>query len=464
MSSHSRLTKNLDRVMEDLGMRPDEKMVAKAADGGVPGPRRAAARHAASRMTNLQIVETDGVLTLLDRPAFSLPNRRRGPIGISRIRGDVVAERPMEVLPYNQLTKQIERLDAKLTPERGLREWKDGKIIGTGNDIRPVGAKKKILLFVHGTFSESEAFFRQIDRRGFHEGKSFLSWAGQTYDQILTFDHPTLSVSPMLNAHALANHLGPCGADIDVICHSRGGLVTRWWTEAFDRGRGNRRVAFVGSPLHGTGLASPDNIRNSLNLAANLGSVLTKTSMAVPVLQFATGMFQIVTSVLRVAGKTPLADTVVSLVPGLAAQSRVGNNHELASLRREINGAQRDRYFFVISDFKSDKPSWQFWKHFQKGKIKNLLLDVGTDYVFTGKNDLVVDTPSMTDLFDGAKISREHIHDFGSQDDVTHTNYFERAETLDFIRQSFAIPTSGTRTRRRRKRTEAQSELVSLEG
>ncbi len=159
MSSHARITKHLDRVMDDLEMRPDEGAVAAAAGGNVPGPRRAVARRAASRLTNLQIVETDDVLTLQERPAFPAPGRRRARVGLPRIRGDIVAERPMEVLPYNQLTRQIERLDAKLTPKRGLREWKNGKIIGDGGDIRPVGSGKRILLVVHGTFSESEAVF-----------------------------------------------------------------------------------------------------------------------------------------------------------------------------------------------------------------------------------------------------------------------------------------------------------------
>ena len=124
-------------------------------------------------------------------------------------------------------------------------------------------------------------------------------------------------------------------------------------------------------------------------------------------------------------------------MPGLAAQSRVGNNFELASLRREIGEKRRNGYFFVISEFRSAKPSWQFWKHFRKGAIGKTLLDAGTDYLFEGANDLVVDTPSMTDLFAGASIPATQIHDFGQTDDVYHTNYFERAETLEFIRQAF---------------------------
>jgi hypothetical protein len=231
--------------------------------------------------------------------------------------------------------------------------------------------------------------------------------------------------------------MGDTNADVDVISHSRGGVVTRWWVEALDRGRGQRRVVFAASPLAGTGLASPANIRGAMDMAYNIGNAITKVSAAVPMLMFATGLFQIVTSVLRVAGKTPLADAVVAIVPGLAGQSRVGNNYELLSLRSYANPHAARDYFFVVSNFESEKAGWKFWKVFRKGKLKMKLADIGTDTLFDGKNDLVVDTLSMTNLKDGLAIPDSQILDFDTQDKVFHTNYFEQARTLEFIRESF---------------------------
>ncbi|MEW8436488.1 MAG: hypothetical protein AB2629_20925, partial [Candidatus Thiodiazotropha sp.] len=98
--------------------------------------------------------------------------------------------------------------------------------------------------------------------------------------------------------------------------------------------------------------------------------------------------------------------------------------------------AARD-YFFVISDFDSEKVGWKFWKVFRKGKLKMKLADIGTDILFDGKNDLVVDTLSMTNLKDNLDIPDTQILDYDTQDKVIHTNYFEQAETLKFIRQSF---------------------------
>ncbi len=430
--------KNLDRALDNLDLAPDPETLKAAESINRPGPRRAGAKKAAAQMTNLRIVEIDGALTLDESPPTVISPKRRGRPRIVTTKEQVKSERPMAVLPYNQVTAAVAKLDEKLTPDRGLREWKNGKIIGSGSDIKPLGSGKKILLFVHGTFSKSDAFFDQIDRKSFQEGRQFLTWASRHYDQILTFDHATLSKSPVVNAHALALAMGNTRANVDVICHSRGGLVTRWWVEALDHSSGRRRVAYVGAPLEGTGLASPANIRGALDMVYNIGNAVTKVSAAVPMLMFATGLFQIITSVLRVAGKTPLADAVVAVVPGLAGQSRVGNNYELLSLRDYQYPKAKRNYFAVISDFESEKTGWKFWKVFRKDQLKKKLADIGTDVLFDGKNDLVVDTPSMSSLTDDLKIPSGHILDFGTQDKVIHTNYFEQAETLDFIRRNFS--------------------------
>ncbi|MGD9170986.1 MAG: hypothetical protein PVI97_13125 [Candidatus Thiodiazotropha sp.] len=430
--------KHLDRALDELNLAPDPDTLKAAESLERPGPRRAGAKKAAAQMTKIRVVDIgSGALSLEERPLTAVSPKRRGRPRVVTGRAQIKAERPMSILPYNKVTAAVAALDKKLTPDRGLREWKNGKIVGDGTDIKPLGKGKKVLLFVHGTFSKSDAYFDQIDRRGFKAGDEFLRWANKHYDQILTYDHATLSKSPFVNAHRLALAMGDTNADVDVISHSRGGVVTRWWVEALDRGRGQRRVVFAASPLAGTGLASPANIRGAMDMAYNIGNAITKVSAAVPMLMFATGLFQIVTSVLRVAGKTPLADAVVAIVPGLAGQSRVGNNYELLSLRSYANPHAARDYFFVVSNFESEKAGWKFWKVFRKGKLKMKLADIGTDTLFDGKNDLVVDTLSMTNLKDGLAIPDSQILDFDTQDKVFHTNYFEQARTLEFIRQSF---------------------------
>src|SRR5208283_5185534 len=114
-----------------------------------------------------------------------------------------------------------------------------------------------------------------------------LGRAAKHYDQILAFDHPTLSVSPMLNALDLARRLDGSKADIDVVCHSRGGLVTRWWLEAFDRPIGKRRAVLVGAPLEGTNLAAPPRLRYVLSWFSNLNRVVGAAASMIPFLTVA---------------------------------------------------------------------------------------------------------------------------------------------------------------------------------
>ena len=134
----------------------------------------------------------------------------------------------------------------------GVYEWKHGTL--SAAPVVPVKSGK-ILLVVHGTFSKGDAIFQQLNAPTNVAGGNLLGRAGNRksgYDQILSFEHPTVSVTPMLNAVDLARAFAASDATIDVIAHSRSGLVTRWWVEALDRPGNARRVILVGSPLGGT--------------------------------------------------------------------------------------------------------------------------------------------------------------------------------------------------------------------
>jgi hypothetical protein len=352
-------------------------------------------------------------------------------------RADVRWETELAKLERSQIGEWLQTLDRKMTPASGLRLLRDGELLP-----RPdVPVEGRILLLVHGTFSSSERIRDGIARNP--EGRAFLSWAEGAYDRILTFDHPTLSESPMLNARALALALGGTRASIDVVCHSRGGLVTRWWMEAFDRGDpADRRVVFVGSPLAGTGLAAPPNLKGSLSLVGNIAKALGVLTLGAPMLAFAAGVFRVVASVTTLAARTPALDAAVGLVPGLAAMSRVGNNPELASLRRAVPRLE-GRYFAVQANFESEQPGWRFWRYF-RGSVAAA---AGAATVFEGTNDLVVDTRSMSELgeADGREgspqaavaIPEHQILDFGTTDTIHHVNYFEQPRTLRFVRESF---------------------------
>ena len=97
----------------------------------------------------------------------------------------------------------------------------------------PTDRPVRVLLFVHGTFSSTVGAFGVLAAS--EDGRGFLGTLISAYDAVIGFDHKTLSVDPKQNAEALLKRLKKHqpGSDfvIDVITHSRGGLVTRSFVE-----------------------------------------------------------------------------------------------------------------------------------------------------------------------------------------------------------------------------------------
>jgi len=159
----------------------------------------------------------------------------------------------------------------------------------------------------------------------------------QEYREILTFDHPTISISLMLNALDLRRAFKRYVA-ISTWCHSRGGLVTRWWWEGMDPYYNNvRRAVCVGSPLSGTSLAAPAQLRSALDLLTNVAEALTLAgdvaATAFPLAGFVSGLMRVISSVTRLGARTPLLDAAVAMIPGVVGMSREGNNFEMLRLR-----------------------------------------------------------------------------------------------------------------------------------
>jgi len=247
-----------------------------------------------------------------------------------------------------------------------------------------------------------------------------------------------MSVSPVLNALDLARLFGEVKLPVDVICHSRGGLVVRWWLEAFGGAAvGPRRAVFVGSPLGGTSLASPPKLRAAIDLFTSVGSYLKSAteiaSVYAPFMTVATGLLTVFTSVTGLVANTPMADAAFAMVPGLGGQSRVGNNEEL----NRLHGGELTRlpqYFAVQSDFQPDPVGWKFWNYFVR--IGDRLTSGAAGLVFNQANDLVVDTRSMAEMLPGWSLNPSRILDLQTNARVYHTNYFAQPDVVQFFKDS----------------------------
>ncbi len=423
------LRQTLDAVVSELKLSEPEPIEA-------PEPiamrRRRRGTIRGSSLASVSLVRIDGVL----RWAYHRPPRA---VGLKRARragslvgAEVVHSFRFREVPPNEIVARLEDLDRKLTPNQGLRRWNAGELHG----VQTLAKTPRALLVLHGSFSKSEVVFQELGASA--EGRTFLTRAAAHYKQVLAFDHPTLSVSPMLNALDLEKALDGYNGTVDVLCHSRGGLVSAWWLRTGRRKVG--KVVFVAAPLEGTSLASPARLKDSLDTLANIADAARKMATlggyfvppAAPLLAVASGLMQVLGGVLAIGARSPLLDAGVAIVAGLAAQSRVGNNQELIRLH-EDDWPSKATYYAVRSNFEpanTEEANWQFWRRLQRPLMR--IANMTIDPIFDGPNDLIVDGESMTRLI-GEDIPKSRVHDFGTNARVHHCNYFAQPETATFL-------------------------------
>ena len=201
--------------------------------------------------------------------------RAAGPrqAGVSDV--EVIEQLPFVKLAPSEVTGFLNSLDKRLTPHQGFF-----KVDGHGTLTEsPAPLHGKVLVLIHGTFSDPR---RYVDGLRVNRPNDFLSRALNHYKgEVYVFGHATLAVSPIENALELAHPFRGSRAEIDVIAHSRGGLVTRWWFEGVWCGLATPgKAMLVGSPRAGTSLASPPRLRATFKLLTNVADVLGGVSGA----------------------------------------------------------------------------------------------------------------------------------------------------------------------------------------
>lgn len=117
---------------------------------------------------------------------------------------------------------------------------------------------------IHGSFGFSEATVRRL---------------GAAYDdRMIAFDHPTMAVTPLRNAEDLLERLDGHEMSLDILAHSRGGLVARELARLSQGSKIDvRSIVFVASPNAGTPLADPDRPSGLLDGVTNLAGNIPGT-------------------------------------------------------------------------------------------------------------------------------------------------------------------------------------------
>jgi hypothetical protein len=301
----------------------------------------------------------------------------------------------------------------------------------------------RLLLFIHGTFSSTAGAFGTLG--AFEWGREFIARALAGYDAVIGFDHHTLSLDPRANAAELLDALRqlnlPFPPHIDVITHSRGGLVYRSLAELVLPGiaEGLRphpeRVLFVGVPNAGTTLADPKHWRDMVDLYTNITVGACRTIGKVP-------QARVVTTILSEA-----IQGMAALVKALAQQAlESGDVPGLAAMRpggefiRELNRKQRGQpqpagtfYGAVTSEFTARLGSPHQPPELPRRLLMGLV-DRVADRVLRESNDLVVNTASMTSIDGSDAFIKDRLH-FERTPHIYHTNYFARKEVAAALRR-----------------------------
>jgi hypothetical protein len=274
-----------------------------------------------------------------------------------------------------------------------------------GEDWRKL-SDGRALLMVHGTLSRAHTAFGRLP-------PDYVGQLQRRFDgRVFAFDHFTLSEDPKQNVEWLARQI-PDGAtlDLDIVCHSRGGLVSRVLAEKqSELSLGSktvrvRKVVFVAVPNAGTPLTDAKYLGDLVDTYTNLLNFLPDT-----------GVVEVLEGVLTVTKHLTLG--VLKGLDGLQAMRPHGRFLDA------LNTSPRDdkRYFAIGSNYEPPEPGLKSFG------------DRIVDWVFSHvDNDLVVPMEGIYEKNGSALFPIEDRHLFQAADAVPHTRFFGNPVTREKI-------------------------------
>ncbi|MEO8829158.1 alpha/beta hydrolase [Lapillicoccus sp.] len=264
------------------------------------------------------------------------------------------------------------------------------------------------LLFIHGTTAQSNTAFDQLP-------KETLAELSKRYGgRIFALDHFTISVTPDANVDflrsqlvALADQSGPGPLILDIVSHSRGGLVGRVLAEkaaalGLDKQISVRTLVMVGTPNAGTALADKEHLSQLLDRITDLAQFIPDA-----------GVTDVVGLVLAI-----LKQLSVGAYGGLEGVMSMNPQGDYLTQFNVTPGSSAT-YRAIASNY--EPPSG--------AALARIARNRGTDFVFgsTG-NDLVVPTNGVFEVEGATGFPIADPLVFTTSQGVDHGSYFGRPE------------------------------------
>ena len=404
--------------------------------GGSARKRARLDPRAGSRLATVALVEEDEVLRWVYDPPPASARRRARRAGVSADDQDVIHGFQFLEVPPNEVVAKLQDLDFSMTPSRGLRVW-------TGQRPGPLKKdtlKGRLLLLVHGTFSRGDMFFEELAATP--DGEKFLAACAAKVRRGADLRPPEPRDEPVdQRARSRPRDCRLRRADRRDLPQPRrpGGRLVALSGAPAGRARRLCRVAARGDE---PGRArQPGNVPSifSAICARALGTVGNAAATAVPMLAFAGRLMKVLGGVLSLGRASTLVDAGLAIVPGLAAQSRVGNSFELERLFAEDWGT---RYQLHAVALELRGPRRRRSRGGSSGRTfarcPGACSTWGADVIFSGPNDLVVDTPSMIRL-GNVSVPKARQLAFDGDDAVHHCGYFRQPRTVDFLQSVLKV-------------------------
>ncbi|HEY0141327.1 MAG TPA: hypothetical protein VGF48_10550 [Thermoanaerobaculia bacterium] len=308
----------------------------------------------------------------------------------------------------------IDKVEKRAKPREGFRFFDSAQSYPfLSTDQLQALAGQRVLLLTHGIFSSLEGAFAGISNP---KSEVLKHLRGVYGENIIGWDHWTVGKTPLENAAEMLMALPPT-IQPDIICHSRGGLVTRAMLEhptlmqrrqqLFPR---IGKAIFVAGANQGSQLANLQNINRLLNIYSAVASFPALGGVGV--------VLKVIVGVLRVLAHG---------ASGLASVEALSSDLDKNEFLRALNDAHMTPAGELVVVHANYDPS--------KGPLARFL-DLNVDFVFKQPNDMVVPfTGAATfDKWQQVGTNIQFGTNASTQSAVMHTNFFMQSQVHDLIR------------------------------